>query len=65
MVAKSGSVEAEGNTVMVKGADEVLVFVVAATNSKDPYAFGELSPDQTIHFNLPCPFPRATSAFVL
>ena len=41
VVAKGGSVEAVGNTVKVKGADEVLVFVVAATNYKDPYAFGE------------------------
>jgi alpha-L-fucosidase 2 len=41
VVAKGGSVKCVGNTVQVKGADEVLVFVVAATNYKNPYTYGE------------------------
>jgi alpha-L-fucosidase 2 len=41
VVSKGGSVECVGNAVQVKDADEVLVIVVAATNYKDPYGYGE------------------------
>jgi len=41
IVNTGGSVEAEGNLIRVNGADEVLIFIVAGTNYKDPYSFGE------------------------
>ncbi len=41
IVNVGGSVKAEGNLIRVNGADEVLVFIVAATNYKDPYNLGD------------------------
>ena len=41
IVNTGGSVTADANLIRVQGADEVLIFIVAATNYKAPYSLGE------------------------
>ena len=41
IVNTGGTVKADANLIRVSDADEVLIFIVAGTNYKDPYSLGE------------------------